>query len=92
MNATFIDANSVPSTNNVNELKVQLFINVFNDYIAKQSRFGATYFSLNDAIDAIPMLNKHEFEVCVEMAKSKGWELTQFDDNYDTTSYKMQKV
>lgn len=92
MKANFIDANSVMSKKNVNEKKVEKFIDEFNLYIVKQSQFGALTFSLNDGLSPIPSLNTDEFNVCVEMAKLKGWELTQHEDNYHTTSYKMQKL
>ena len=72
--------------------KVEKFINKFNAVIKKgDEENGDGSFSLNNGLDKIPTLNSNEFDYAVGLALQQGWILTQFDDNYQTTSYKMQK-
>jgi hypothetical protein len=81
----FIKADLVAYPEQVNTEKIDKFIDKFNTNLSRGK------FTLNDGLDNIPHLNDNEFGVAVNMAKEEGWILTRFDDNYNTTSYKMEK-
>ena len=70
----------------IDEYNVGDFIRIFNHSI-KHKRF-----SLNNGLDKIPTLNDNEFKLAQKIAKEDGWCLTRIDDNYNTTSYKIEKI
>ncbi len=70
----------------INQEKLGDFVEIFNESI----KIGK--FTLNNALDEIPTLNESEFELAKKIAKEDGWNLTQFDDNCNTTSYKVEKI
>ena len=66
--------------------KVDYFIRVFNSAIEKN------IFTLNTGLSDIPFLSQDDFNLAKEQAKNNGYNLSQFDDNYNTTSYKITYV
>lgn len=81
----FINASSVEGKGEKDLNKINMFISKFNNAIVKGT------FTLNNGLDGIPSLNDYEFDIAKKMAKEEGWILTKFNDNYNTTSYKMEK-
>jgi hypothetical protein len=69
-----------------NKEKVDYFIGVFNSAIDKN------IFTLNTGLSAIPFLSQDDFNLAKEQARNNGYELSQFDDNYNTTSYKLTYI
>lgn len=102
---SFVNANDkYESTEEIDEEKVDEFIDMFNEYIkSRNGRYntGESYV-INDTINTfssgeedakfLPGLNDTEFEYTVKLAKEQGWELTKKPDNYQTTSYYMTKL
>ncbi|MBK7362690.1 MAG: hypothetical protein IPJ01_10380 [Micavibrio sp.] len=82
INASSVEANA-KGEKDLN--KMNIFISKFNNAIQEGT------FTLNDGLDSIPSLNDTEFSIVEKMAKEEGWTLTRFDDNYNTTSYKIEK-
>jgi len=78
----------------IDKKKVTDFIELFNKFILNGGRFrnGVDSFSMNASLDDIPMLNNSEFKYASKQAKEQGWELIQYPDNYQTTSYSMKKI
>ena len=66
--------------------KVDLFIRLFNSAIEKD------VFSLNTGLSAIPLLSQDDFNLAKEQARNNGYELSQFDDNYNTITYKLTYI
>ena len=66
--------------------KIIAFIVAFNKAIDK----GENY--INSSLDKVGHLSDSEFASAKIMAKQQGWKLTQFDDNYQTTSYKIEAL
>lgn len=81
----FINASSVVIKWEKDLNKIDMFISKFNNAILQDK------FTLNDGLDNIPSLNDTEFCIAEKMAKEEGWVLTRYADNYNTTSYKMEK-
>lgn len=89
----FIDAKEVKlKKEKVNYLTVENFITKFNRAIniGKEEGDGSSH--LNSGLENIPILNDAEFDIVVGKAHLKGWKLTRSDDNYQTTTYKMEKI
>lgn len=89
----FIKAEDVKTTKEkIDTDKVDKFISKFNAVIKKgDEENGDGSFSLNNTLDKIPTLNSNEFDYAVGLALQQGWILTQFDDNYQSISYRMAK-
>ena len=84
---TFISASEVlPKSEKRRPEKIEAFISAFNKAIKKGE------FAVNESLDKLPILNNKEFFYCVEQARLQGWKLTRFDDNYQTLSYKVDKL
>lgn len=66
--------------------KVDFFIGVFNSAIEKN------IFSLNTGLSAIPLLSQDDFNLAKKQARINGYELSKFDDNYNTTTYKLTYI
>lgn len=80
------------SSDEVNGGKGEKDLNKINTFISKFNKaIVEGRFTLNNGLDSIPSLNDTEFGIAEKMAKEEGWILTRFDDNYNTTSYKMEK-
>jgi len=89
----FINASAVKTKKErINYKKVDNFILKFNKEFLKGENSGDEFFYLNNGLDKIELLNDNEFNYAVKLAKDAGWELTQSDDNYQTTSYQMKKI
>lgn len=70
--------------------KCDLFIKKFNLKLnGKNNTDGNGAIHLNNALDDVPTLNDNEFDYCVGLAMQQGWILSRYDDNYQTTSYKI---
>lgn len=65
--------------------KIEAFIMIFNSAICSGK------FSLNNALDEIPHLTDSEFAIAKNLAHEQGWLLSQQPDNYNTTTYKIEK-
>lgn len=73
--------------------KIEKFIDFFNCAFKKEEfQNGDGSFSTNDGLSNIPLLNGIEYEIAKEMARKQGWRLIWFADNYNTTTYKMEKI
>jgi hypothetical protein len=70
--------------------KVNKFISKFNTKIQSRDYDEESYL-MNNIIDKIPTLNITEFDYSRGLAMQQGWILSQFDDNYQTITYKMKK-
>lgn len=66
-----------------NKSKVDRFIKLFNQKIQKGE------FVLNDTLDHFTELNDPEFELAKEQADKNNYILTRFEDEYNSTSYKL---
>jgi hypothetical protein len=66
--------------------KVDEFIEKFNKLIKKGE------LEANDVLNKLPYLNESEFNLAVAIARENGWQLTQFEDNYNTTSYQLTEI
>jgi hypothetical protein len=71
------------SKNAVNKSKVDRFIKMFNLKIQKG------LFVMNDVADGFVELTDPEFELARQQADKNQYVLTRFDDNYNSTSYKL---
>jgi hypothetical protein len=69
---------------NVNEFKIDRFINVFNSLIKAHSN---TSYSKNTGLSNIPELTEEEFKLVKECAEKDGFILTAHEDNYNTITY-----
>lgn len=79
----------------ISKIVVDEFIEKFNAFIKKGGSFpkqNSERFYMNNGLDKIPTLNESEFLLAVRLALKSGWILTQQPDNYQTTSYTMQKM
>jgi hypothetical protein len=71
--------------NSANKSKVDRFIKRFNEEI-KNGKF-----SLNDGLDRdVEDLNDAERALAIDQAWNNGYILTIFEDNYNTTTYKLE--
>lgn len=92
---TFTHASSVKiSKEKIDLNKVEKFIDMFNKIFMKKSihENGDGSFSMNTGLTKIPYLNFLEVEHAKALAKHQGWNLSQHEDNYQTTTYRMQKI
>jgi hypothetical protein len=93
---TFVNASKVkPKKNSIDPEKLDFFIDKFNKYIKKGGFYkdkSSDVFHLNNSLDKVPTLNKTEFERAKKLAQKQGWELTQDNDNYQTITYRMEKM
>lgn len=92
---TFTHASSVKTNKertDLNKLEkfIELFNSIFNKKTMNENEDGS--YSLNTGLSQIPQLNNSEFAHAKALAKQQGWTLAQFEDNYQTTTYKMQKI
>ncbi len=91
----FLEATVVKSKHTrTSKNKVLLLIKQFNILLKNPFKYENEdgSFHLNTGIDNIQELNPIEMDHAVELAKAKGWVLTQSDDNYDTVTYKLDKI
>lgn len=92
---TFVKASEIKMRKEkIDKYRVDKFIEKFNRSIIHDSECesGDSSFTINDLLDKVPTLNDNEFECAVELAKEQGWKLTRSDDNYQSVTYKMQKI
>ena len=87
----FIKAETTIQKEAITLKKIGKFIAKFNSCIKKGEETGDGAFHLNDGLDNIPTLNDSEFNYCIQLALLQGWILTQFNDNYQSITYKMKK-
>lgn len=86
---TFINANSyISAKDDIRESMINHFIELFNHAI--KNSFNKI--SLNNGLSDVGVLNDKEFEYCVAEAEKQGWKLTRFEDNYQTITYKLEKI
>lgn len=87
----FIKAKAVKQKSEFNQVVVDKFIRKFNAHI-KLNQSDSDNFHMNNGLDNIPTLNQKEFDFARDEAIKSGWELTKYNDNYNTTSYRMKKI
>src|SRR5437588_13109762 len=89
---TFISSSSAKlKKEKVDEKRVDAFITKFNYILRNGIEDGDESFTANTSLNKIPTLNDVEFELVAIRADEQGWSLTQFEDNYQTITYKMEK-
>ena len=87
MNNLFIDAESVrDEQETVHRKNVVGFANIMNRKLKKNN------YTINSSLDELPVLNDTEFKYLQKEAKKAGWKLVKFEDNYNTTTYKMSML
>ena len=74
----------------IDRSKVDRFISKFNIGIKRKNI--ELPIVLNDALDKVPLLNENEMNFVVQQAKKNGWDLSCFEDNYNTVSYKINEI
>lgn len=77
---------SIPPKQRVDQYTVDIFIDRFNQLIEKHQ------FRANTGLDNIPTLNENEFSLVKSKALKMGYDLTQFEDNYNTITYKLVHI
>jgi hypothetical protein len=77
---------SKPPKQKVSKDNMNSFILKFNE-LMKSDKFSA-----NTVLDNIPYLNEREFKLVKEKAREMGYDLIQFDDNYNTVTYKLNNI
>ena len=77
--------NAKKITNKVRKNVLAIFFKVMNDAIADGER------TINTGLGKFSSLNDAEFEKAVYDAQGAGWILTRFEDNYQSTSYKIEE-
>lgn len=70
----------------VSEENMDLFIERFNGLLSEGKM------TANTGLDYIPTLNEKEFELVRAKAHNMGYNLSVFDDNYNTITYKLDHV
>ena len=74
-------------TEMIDDNRIDRFISVTNKLLEKGHR------SFNTGLIAnLPYLTDNEFEVIVKKALQAGWRIKQVEDNYNTVSYKFEKI
>ena len=77
---------SIPPKQRVDQDNVDAFINKFNELIEKHR------FTANTGLDDIPTLNENEFSLVKSKAHKMGYDLTRFEDNYNSITYKLVHI
>jgi len=65
--------------------RMERFIDEMNKALKRGERYIST------AEPRVPFLNETEFSQVQKRAAKQGWYLTEAEDNYQTTMYKMEK-
>lgn len=72
---------------------IDKFIEHFNKAMDIKKHLNADgSLSLNTGLNHIIQLNDYEFTLAVTQAKVNGYELTRYEDNYQTVSYKLKPI
>jgi hypothetical protein len=83
----FVKASTVKEKEErINKKRLEKFILMTNAHLTKGN------FSMNTSLQGIPYLSKAEFDAAVKEAAKAGWNLTQYEDNYNITTYKFEKL
>lgn len=81
----FINVKDVPK-NKVKISDIDAFIKQMN----KGIRQGV--FSMNNALDNFKTLSDEEYQIAFDKAFEAGWMLTRFEDNYNSTTYRISPL
>jgi len=82
----FISPNSVKVKVKVDRKNINDFIILFNKKISQKKD------CLNSAEKNVPALNDTEFKCVNRQAEKIGYKITKFNDNYQTKTYKLEKI
>lgn len=70
----------------ISHSKLDKFSDVFNKQIAKGK------FTVNTGLHGIPELNEDELKTAQLQALKDGYKLTSYEDNCNTTTYKLEII